>query len=352
VTSISPLALAILLAGCDTVGLANADSPTAATPPMGFNPQASLAPLVDAVEPAVVNVYSSARRAVPREYQFFFGLPSEQDVQGQGSGFVISADGYILTNNHVVANFSDFKVKFPDGAEHSAKVVGGDPESDVALLKIDAKTKLPFLRLGDSDAIRVGDWVMAVGNPLGLGHTVTAGIVSGKGRNMPDMPFDEFLQTDASINPGNSGGPLIALDGSVVGMNTAIIRGANTVGFAIPANEIADILPQLRDSGKVSRGYLGIEMTQLPEAAQKAIGRGVLVGEETGGNRRGINGGALFFMTLPESGIALDLPLIATHPRTPQPDRGVTPDVSAPLTLADLRAGRDAALETALALAA
>ncbi len=278
VTSISPLALAILLAGCDTVGLANADSPTAATPPMGFNPQASLAPLVDAVEPAVVNVYSSARRAVPREYQFFFGLPSEQDVQGQGSGFVISADGYILTNNHVIANFSDFKVKFPDGAEYSAKVVGGDPESDVALLKIDAKTKLPFLRLGDSDAIRVGDWVMAVGNPLGLGHTVTAGIVSGKGRNMPDMPFDEFLQTDASINPGNSGGPLIALDGSVVGMNTAIIRGANTVGFAIPANEIADILPQLRDSGKVSRGYLGIEMTQLPEAAQKAIGRGVLVG--------------------------------------------------------------------------
>jgi serine protease Do len=258
------------LSGCGAT--ATADSPQAAAPGPSFDPRESLAPLVEAVQPAVVNVYTSARRAVPREYQYFFGLPSERTVEGQGSGFVISADGYILTNRHVVDEFSDFRVKFPSGDEYTARKVGVDSASDIALLKIEAKSPLPFLRLADSERVRVGDWVVAVGNPLGLGHTITAGIVSGKGRSIPGAPFDEFLQTDASINPGNSGGPLVAMDGSVVGMNTAIIQGANTVGFAIASSQIADVVPQLRDSGKVARGYIGVQMAELPPAAQKAVG--------------------------------------------------------------------------------
>ncbi len=271
--------LSLTACGLDAVNDAMADAPQAAAPPKGFNPQASLAPLVEAVQPAVVNVYVRSRQAIPREYQYFFGLPSERIQQGQGSGFVVSADGYIVTNNHVVDNATDISVKFSDGTEHAAKVVGTDPGSDVALLKIDAGATLPFLQIGDSDALRVGDWVVAVGNPLGLGHTVTSGIVSGKGRNIPEMPLDEFLQTDASINPGNSGGPLVGLDGKVIGMNTAIIQGANSVGFAIPSNHVREIVEQLKNSGKVARGYIGVQMAQLPEAAREALGDGVLLAD-------------------------------------------------------------------------
>jgi serine protease Do len=292
----APLVVLSLLAGCDAVYEASAGSPQAAAPPASFDPRDSLAPLVEAVQPAVVNVYTSARRAIPREYQYFFGMPSERTVEGQGSGFVISADGYILTNRHVVDEFSDFRVKFPTGEEYTARKIGVDSGSDIALLKIEPKGALPYLRLADSDTVRVGDWVVAVGNPLGLGHTVTAGIVSGKGRSIPNAPFDEFLQTDASINPGNSGGPLVGLDGSVVGMNTAIIQGANTVGFAITANQIADVVPQLREGGTVARGYMGVQMAELPEAARKAIGQGVLLAEvEPGGpaEKAGLRGGDL-----------------------------------------------------------
>ncbi len=271
--------LSLTACGLDAVNDAMADAPQAAAPPKGFNPQASLAPLVEAVQPAVVNVYVRSRQAIPREYQYFFGLPSERIQQGQGSGFVVSADGYIVTNNHVVDNATDISVKFSDGTEHAAKVVGTDPGSDVALLKIDAGKTLPFLQIGDSDALRVGDWVVAVGNPLGLGHTVTSGIVSGKGRNIPEMPLDEFLQTDASINPGNSGGPLVGLDGKVIGMNTAIIQGANSVGFAIPSNHVREIVEQLKNSGKVARGYIGVQMAQLPAAAREALGDGVLLAD-------------------------------------------------------------------------
>jgi len=244
-----------------------------------MNPMQTIAPLVEAVGPAVVNVYVSSSQQIPKQLQMFYGLPSERTVQGQGSGFVISPDGYIVTNNHVVDSATDIKVKFPNGEDIPAKVVGTDPDSDVALLKIDVKDSIPYLKLGDSDKVKVGDWAVAVGNPLGLGQTVTMGIVSGKGRDIPDIPFEEFLQTDASINPGNSGGPLLALDGTVIGMNTAIVQGANTVGFSIPSSHIATVLPQLREKGKVARGYLGVEMvTDMPEAAQKALGAGVLLG--------------------------------------------------------------------------
>ncbi|MFZ5481570.1 MAG: S1C family serine protease [Myxococcota bacterium] len=264
----------VLLLACK----ADAQSPPAAVaPPASFNPAMSLAPLVDAVEPAVVNVYTSVTQRVPRAYQYWFNLPESFTQQGQGSGFAISADGYIITNNHVVRDATGIKVKFPNGKDRDAKVVGADPATDVALLKIESDGTVPYLKLGKSDAVRVGDWVVAIGNPLGLGHTVTAGIVSGKGRDIPELPFEEFIQTDASINPGNSGGPLVALDGTVIGMNTAIIQGANTVGFAIPSDHISSILPQLREKGKVARGALGIQMADVPEAAQKALGKGVLV---------------------------------------------------------------------------
>jgi len=268
-----------LLLGTGIMGCgANAGSADPVRMPASFNPMVSLAPLVDAVEPAVVNVYTSQRMQVDPRAQWMFGLPSERTVQGQGSGFVISSDGYLLTNNHVVKGATEVKVKFSDGADYTAKVIGADADSDVALLKISGDKAFPFLRLATEDVkTHVGDWVVAVGNPLGLGHTVTAGIVSGIGRDIPDLPLEEFLQTDASINPGNSGGPLIALDGSVVGMNTAIIAGANTVGFAIPAQHISEVLPQLRENGKVARGYMGVEMASLPEAATQALG-GVLIG--------------------------------------------------------------------------
>ena len=263
----------LFLAACGAV----AETPRPQQPAADFNPMLSLAPLVESVEPAVVNVYSSVTQQVPQQYQRWFGLPSERTIEGQGSGFAISANGYILTNYHVIKGATGIKVKFPSGKDVPAKVVGTDETSDVALLKIESNQPVPYLRLAEEDDdLRVGDWVVAVGNPLGLGHTVTAGIVSGKGRELGDMS-ETFIQTDASINPGNSGGPLIAVNGLVVGMNTAIIQGANSVGFAIPAEHISDILPQLRETGRVAHGYLGVELAEVPEVAQKAIGKGALL---------------------------------------------------------------------------
>lgn len=278
--------LLLALAGC----AANADTPAAALAPATFVPPTSLAPLVDAVEPAVVNVYVTQRQTVniPPQMQMMLGYPAstERTVKGQGSGFVISPDGFLLTNNHVAEGATEIKVKFENGDEYIAKLVGADADSDIALLKIDAKKELPWLKLGDSEALRVGDWVVAIGNPLGLGHTVTAGIVSGKGRILPEEPLNDFIQTDASINPGNSGGPLLSVAGEVVGMNTAIIQGANTVGFAIPSDHLEDIVNQLREDGKVSHGFLGVQMAALNEAGKKQLGvaGGVLVTQvEPGG---------------------------------------------------------------------
>jgi serine protease Do len=268
----------LVLTACSAV----AGSPTPVRVPADYNPMVSLAPLVDAVEPAVVNVYTISTQRMSDPRLQMFGLPSERTVQGQGSGFVISADGFVLTNNHVVDGAKDLKVRFADGVEYPARVVGSDSGSDVALLKIDGEKSFSYLELGGKEP-RVGDWVVAVGNPLGLGHTVTAGIVSGMGRNIPELPLEEFIQTDASINPGNSGGPLIGVDGKVLGMNTAIVAGANTVGFAIPATHIAEILPQLRDKGRVARGYMGVQMASIPEVAQKALGKGVLIESVVGG---------------------------------------------------------------------
>jgi serine protease Do len=197
-------------------------------------------------------------------------------VPSLGTGFVISPDGYIITNNHVIEDVDKIEVQFEDGKKYDATVVGRDPRTDVALIRIEPEGDLQALPLGNSDSVRPGDWVVAIGNPFGLAHTVTAGIVSARHREINQDPdarrFDDFLQTDAAINPGNSGGPLINLNGEVIGINTAINPRANTIGFAVPVNIAKDVLPQLRASGKVTRGWLGVYIQPIDSQMQELLG--------------------------------------------------------------------------------
>ena len=186
-----------------------------------------------------------------------------------GSGFIIDREGYIVTNNHVVENADEIKVKLANGKEFDAKVIGRDPKTDLALIKISGSGDLQPLKMGDSDALKVGSWVVAVGSPFGLEQTVTAGIVSAKGRTIGAGPYDNFIQTDASINPGNSGGPLINTKGEVVGINTAIVASGQGIGFAIPANMAKEVMPQLKEKGKVTRGWIGVGIQEItPELAR------------------------------------------------------------------------------------
>lgn len=198
--------------------------------------------------------------------------PGGYKQQGSGTGFIVRKDGLIVTNNHVVENAKDITVTLNDGREFKATLVGRDPKTDLAVLKISAKGPLAVAKLGDSDALRVGDWVMAIGNPFGLSNTVTAGIVSAKGRVIGAGPYDDFIQTDASINPGNSGGPLFNQHGEAVGINSAIFSrsGGNIgIGFAIPINLAKQLLPQLEEHGSVTRGWLGVSIQKLtPELAK------------------------------------------------------------------------------------
>jgi serine protease Do len=240
------------------------------------------ADLAEKASPAVVNIQTSKTikagpMQVPQPFEEFFGgqleelfKQREQKVPSLGTGFVISPDGYIVTNNHVVEDVDDIKVAFLDGTERKAEIIGRDPKTDIALIRVKTDRPLPSLPLGDSDKIRPGDWVVAIGNPYGLGHTVTAGIVSAKGRNIGQGPYDDFIQTDAAINPGNSGGPLINMDGEVVGINTAINPRANTIGFSVAINGAKAILPQLKSTGKVTRGWLGVVIQPItPELAEQ-----------------------------------------------------------------------------------
>ena len=189
--------------------------------------------------------------------------PREFKQRSLGSGVIVDASGYVITNNHVVAEADEILVRLKDSKEYPAEIVGRDPKTDLALIKIKADHDLPFLPMGDSDKLRVGDWVLAVGNPFGLEHTVTAGIISAKGRIIGAGPYDNFLQTDASINPGNSGGPLINLKGEVVGINTAIVPNGQGIGFAIPVNTTKKIMAQLRSTGRVVRGWLGVTIQSV-----------------------------------------------------------------------------------------
>ena len=226
-------------------------------------------------------------------FRRFFGQPPGQDqaprrrARGQGSGFIISTDGYIMTNNHVVGEADQVTVQMQDGREFEAEIIGTDPPTDVALIKINADEELPYLRLGDSDRLEVGDWVLAFGNPFGLSHTLTAGIVSAKGRTGIGLTdYENFIQTDAAINPGNSGGPLVNLDGEVVGMNTAIFSrsgGYMGIGFAIPINMAQNIRQQLVDQGSVTRGRLGIYIQDLTRDLAESFGidqrQGILIAQ-------------------------------------------------------------------------
>lgn len=212
-------------------------------------------------------------------FEEFFGqfngqMPQQRPrrEQGLGTGFIISTDGYILTNNHVVSGADEVVVKLSDGRETKGEIKGTDEKLDLALIKISDKEAFHAADLGDSDILDVGEWVMAIGNPFGLSQTVTAGIVSAKGRVIGNGPYDDFIQTDASINPGNSGGPLFNSDGKVIGINTAIIAGGQGIGFAIPINMAKNIISQLRDTGKVTRGYLGIRFQPLTADLAKSFG--------------------------------------------------------------------------------
>jgi serine protease Do len=259
----------------------------------------SFANLAEAVEPAVASVQTSTIRERPEgvdPFRFFFGPrdrrerspddePEQFRSEGGGSGFVISADGLVVTNYHVVQEADEVQVRL-EGREYEAELVGSDPPTDLALLQVDVGHELPFLALGDSDALRPGDWVMAIGDPLGLARTVTVGVVSAKGRQInisDESSFENFIQTDAAINFGNSGGPLINVRGEVVGINSAINWGAENIGFAVPVNTLKQILPQLREKGRVSRGYLGILIEDVDYDTAQAFGldepHGVLVNQ-------------------------------------------------------------------------
>jgi serine protease Do len=250
----------------------------------------SLSGLVKSVKPSIVNISTTSVIKGPNMHDKFFGQQNPfRDFFGEdffdkffgdspkrefkqrslGSGCIIGREGYIITNNHVIEKAQTIKVKLIDGKEYDATVVGRDPKTDLALIKIDAKNDLPAASFGDSDTLEVGDWVVAIGNPFGLETTVTAGIVSAKGRVIGAGPYDDFIQTDASINPGNSGGPLFNLKGEVVGINTAIVSGGQGIGFAIPINMAKELLPQLKSKGKVTRGWLGVVIQKItPEIAK------------------------------------------------------------------------------------
>jgi len=224
-------------------------------------------------------------------FKDFFGKqmpPQERRQGGVGTGFIIDKSGHIITNNHVVENADKIKVKLKDEREFEAKIIGRDPQTDLALIKIDAKGDLPVASLGRSADLKVGEWVLAVGSPFGLEQTVTAGIVSAKGRAIGSGPYDDFIQTDASINPGNSGGPLLNLNGEVVGINTAIIAHGQGIGFAIPIDMATQVVAQLKENGEVTRGWLGVNIQDLKGELAEYYGvknsEGVLVTDVVPGN--------------------------------------------------------------------
>ncbi|MCP4895907.1 MAG: Do family serine endopeptidase [bacterium] len=260
------------------------------------------AALADIVVPSVVSIdtaqqedQSNRRRQMPSDpFHFFFGPRPEQE-EGQepmvrrssGSGFFITSDGEVLTNNHVIEDADKLEIVLSDGSRYEAEVVGRDPATDLALIKVkEADREFPVLHLGDSENVRVGEWVMAVGNPLNMAHTVTVGVVSAMGRILGlsnQTSFENYIQTDAAINFGNSGGPLVNLRGEAIAINTAInVRGQN-LGFAVPADMARQILPQLREHGEVVRGYLGVNIRNITQETQEAFGlsnrNGALVDE-------------------------------------------------------------------------
>jgi len=245
----------------------------------------SFAKLAETVKPAVVNVNTEVRRPSRSSLgPFSFDGPDGMPRRGLGSGVIIDPAGVALTNAHVVGDADEVDVTLLDGTKHRAKVVGIDKKTDLAVLRLEAAgKKFPYLALGDSDAVQVGDWVLAVGSPFGLQATVTSGIVSAKARQIGAGPYDDYIQTDAAINPGNSGGPLVNMRGEVIGINTAIVRGGSGIGFAIPSSMAKQISAQLVDHGRVVRGWLGVVLQPLTPDLAASFGvdgrKGALISE-------------------------------------------------------------------------
>lgn len=223
----------------------------------------NVSPLAEELKPSVAYVVISGVKPesgqdVPKNHP---ELPPDAE-KGVGSGFIIDKNGSILTNDHVVADAKKVEVVLTSGKKYTAAVLGRDPQLDVALIKIKPRENLQPLPLGDSSKAKVGEWVLAMGNPFGLENNVTVGVISGKGRELAEAPFVDFLQTDAAIYPGNSGGPLVDLEGNAIGINTAVVPGTQ-LGFSVPINKVKDVLDQLRTNGQVTRGYIGVEMAQM-----------------------------------------------------------------------------------------
>jgi serine protease Do len=256
----------------------------------------SFAKVAEAIRPTVINVNTVSRggpqgRTPFEEFfgeeffrRFFGDVPERIPQRSLGSGVIIDPSGIALTNAHVVEKATEIEVVTLDGSKHKAKVIGSDKKTDLAVLKLDdGKAKFSFARLGDSDKMQVGDWVIAVGSPFGLQATVTAGIVSAKARQLGQGPFDDFLQTDAAINPGNSGGPLVNMQAEVIGINTAIVAGGSGIGFAIPSNMARKIYTELASKGRVTRGWLGVSIQPLTSELARSFGskdsKGVLVSD-------------------------------------------------------------------------
>ena len=280
--------------------LLEAQAPVTPIPviPVQMPPQGgTFATIADAIKPAVININTLSRSAGPpgrtpfEEYfgeeffrRFFGEVPERIPQRSLGSGVIVDPTGIALTNAHVVDKATEIEIVTLDGGKHRAKVIGLDKKTDLAVLKLDdGKATFKYARLGDSDRMQVGDWVLAVGSPFGLQATVTAGIISAKARQLDQGPFDDFLQTDAAINPGNSGGPLVNMQGEVVGINTAIVAGGSGIGFAIPSNMARKIYTELRDKGRVTRGWLGVSIQPLTPELARSFGskdaKGVLINE-------------------------------------------------------------------------
>ncbi len=276
----------------DSVSQADTFWKEGATPSAVKVPLPGFSALAREVTPTVVNIRttrSMGKRDIYRRFEpppgydewfddffkkFFNNIP-EQDRQQRslGSGFIISADGYVLTNNHVISGADEIFVSLADKEEFRAVLVGTDDKTDIALIKIQADKKdFPVAVLGDSESLEIGEWVIAIGNPFGFGHTLTQGIVSAKSRVIGAGPYDNFIQTDAAINPGNSGGPLINVQGQVIGINTAIVASGQGIGFATPINMAKEILRELKDTGEVARGWLGVAIQEVSPEIARAVG--------------------------------------------------------------------------------